>query len=63
MNVVFQEERSRRERVRKSRVDDLESMDVDHGEVSVPPHIGFYSENPERGLRAVGDSFPAADEV
>uniref|UniRef100_A0A8C1UCC1 Activating signal cointegrator 1 complex subunit 3 n=1 Tax=Cyprinus carpio TaxID=7962 RepID=A0A8C1UCC1_CYPCA len=29
---IIREERSRRERVRKSRVDDLESMDIDHGE-------------------------------
>lgn len=33
--LCFQEERSRRERVRKSRVDDLEAMDVDHGEVTM----------------------------
>lgn len=33
--VTLQEERSRRERVRKSRVDnDLEAMDLDAGEVS-----------------------------
>ncbi|KAM7391571.1 hypothetical protein PAMP_022252 [Pampus punctatissimus] len=29
---IIREERSRRERVRKSRVDDLEAMDIDHGE-------------------------------
>lgn len=33
LGAVSQEERSRRERVRKSRVDELEAMDVDHGEV------------------------------
>uniref|UniRef100_A0A8C5AB69 Small nuclear ribonucleoprotein U5 subunit 200 n=1 Tax=Gadus morhua TaxID=8049 RepID=A0A8C5AB69_GADMO len=36
---IIREERSRRERVRKSRVDDLESMDVDHGESMTPRQL------------------------
>uniref|UniRef100_A0A6Q2XZW2 U5 small nuclear ribonucleoprotein 200 kDa helicase n=1 Tax=Esox lucius TaxID=8010 RepID=A0A6Q2XZW2_ESOLU len=37
---IIREERSRRERVRKSRVDnDLESMDVDHGESMTPKQL------------------------
>uniref|UniRef100_A0A3P9NV17 U5 small nuclear ribonucleoprotein 200 kDa helicase n=1 Tax=Poecilia reticulata TaxID=8081 RepID=A0A3P9NV17_POERE len=36
---IIREERSRRERVRKSRVDDLEAMDVDHGESVMPRQL------------------------
>uniref|UniRef100_A0A674AU56 U5 small nuclear ribonucleoprotein 200 kDa helicase n=1 Tax=Salmo trutta TaxID=8032 RepID=A0A674AU56_SALTR len=37
---IIREERSRRERVRKSRVDnDLESMDIDHGESMTPKQL------------------------
>uniref|UniRef100_A0A8C7QQM5 U5 small nuclear ribonucleoprotein 200 kDa helicase n=1 Tax=Oncorhynchus mykiss TaxID=8022 RepID=A0A8C7QQM5_ONCMY len=37
---IIREERSRRERVRKSRVDnDLESMDIDHGESMAPKQL------------------------
>uniref|UniRef100_A0A8C6PL52 Small nuclear ribonucleoprotein U5 subunit 200 n=1 Tax=Nothobranchius furzeri TaxID=105023 RepID=A0A8C6PL52_NOTFU len=36
---IIREERSRRERVRKSRVDDLESMDIGHGESVVPRQV------------------------
>uniref|UniRef100_A0A667XIR0 U5 small nuclear ribonucleoprotein 200 kDa helicase n=1 Tax=Myripristis murdjan TaxID=586833 RepID=A0A667XIR0_9TELE len=37
---IIREERSRRERVRKSRVDnDLESMDIDHGESMAPRQL------------------------
>uniref|UniRef100_A0A8D3ECS9 Small nuclear ribonucleoprotein U5 subunit 200 n=1 Tax=Scophthalmus maximus TaxID=52904 RepID=A0A8D3ECS9_SCOMX len=36
---IIREERSRRERVRKSRVDDLEAMDTDHGESMTPRQL------------------------
>uniref|UniRef100_A0A3Q2D8B3 U5 small nuclear ribonucleoprotein 200 kDa helicase n=1 Tax=Cyprinodon variegatus TaxID=28743 RepID=A0A3Q2D8B3_CYPVA len=36
---IIREERSRRERVRKSRVDDLEAMDIDHGESVMPRQL------------------------
>ncbi|KAJ0019478.1 hypothetical protein NQD34_007047 [Periophthalmus magnuspinnatus] len=36
---IIREERSSRERVRKSRVDDLEAMDVDHGESVAPRQL------------------------
>uniref|UniRef100_A0A3Q2ZMJ6 U5 small nuclear ribonucleoprotein 200 kDa helicase n=1 Tax=Kryptolebias marmoratus TaxID=37003 RepID=A0A3Q2ZMJ6_KRYMA len=36
---IIREERSRRERVRKSRVDDLEAMDTDHGESVMPRQL------------------------
>ncbi|XP_038143230.1 U5 small nuclear ribonucleoprotein 200 kDa helicase-like [Cyprinodon tularosa] len=36
---IIREERSRRERVRKSRVDDLEAMDIDHGESLMPRQL------------------------
>uniref|UniRef100_A0A7N8WJR1 Small nuclear ribonucleoprotein U5 subunit 200 n=1 Tax=Mastacembelus armatus TaxID=205130 RepID=A0A7N8WJR1_9TELE len=36
---IIREERSRRERVRKSRVDDMESMDIDHGESVAPRQL------------------------